>query len=113
MPKGISCLCEQKTFYYPEVLEKKCEGFAFNVYCEKCERLIAIIITKRKKFVAEVEHPVLLFRMENVLINEYGIFTYDEVNNMFTYDEVNMLMKGDLTEWVKRKHMLKRGDLTE
>ena len=79
MIKGITCLCKQRIFYYPGVLEKKGEGFAFNVCCEKCERILAIIITKDKKVVAEVDTPELLFPMENVLINEFGIFTYDKV----------------------------------
>jgi hypothetical protein len=83
MPKGISCLCEQKTFYYPEVLVEKDGGFATNVYCEKCERILAIIITKRKKFVAVADTPDLLFSMKNQLKDKYGIFSYDKVGDVF------------------------------
>lgn len=79
MPKGIDCLCEKRRFYYPNSLEKKEEGFAFNTYCEKCERIIAIIITKEDKVVTEADVPELFFNMNNMLQDNYGKFFYQKV----------------------------------
>lgn len=86
MLRRIECLCG-RSFYYPACLEMVEEGFAFNVYCEECERILAVIITREDRVVSEVTIPELVFDMPNMVIDDYGIFFYEKVDADFVKEK--------------------------
>lgn len=83
----ITCLCEENTFFYPIRLRKKKEAVAFNVFCEKCNRTLAIIIKGKETVVTEADIPELFFKMDIKTKDKYGIFFYSKVGEYYVKEK--------------------------